>query len=141
MNELSKSARHILEKGRYTCVILKGSHIYTSQMRGVKPLVVFLRSRLDLSGAAAADRVVGRATAFLYVLLGVDSLYAHIISEAALEVLRAHGIKVNYTSLVPHIINRQGDGICPFEEAVLGISQPDAALLAIEQKMAALGIQ
>lgn len=140
MSNLSVS-RNILEKGNYTCVIIKGSHIYTSQMRGVKPLVQFLQSQIDFSDAVASDRVVGRATAFLYVLLGVRRLYAHVISEGALEVLRAHRIETDCASVVRHIINRRKDGICPFEEAVLGIEAPDEALHAIRRKMAELGIR
>ena len=84
--------------------------------------------------------MVGRATAFLYVLLGVRSLYAHVVSEGALAVLRAHEIEAEYGSLVPYIINRKKDGICPFEEAVMQIETPEEALQAIYRKMAALGI-
>ena len=137
MNELSK---RVLNQGGYTCVIVKEDHIYTSALRGVKPLVRFLESRIDFSGAEASDRVVGRATAFLYVLLGVKSLYAHVVSEGAFAVLRANGIETEYQSLVPHIINRKKDGICPFEEAVMQIETPEEALQAIYRKMAALGI-
>ena len=140
MNDLTLLPRRILEKGGYTCVIANDGHFYTSLLRGVKPLVAFLHSRLNFSGAVAADRVVGRATAFLYVLLGVRAVYAHVISQEALEVLESHNVETAYKNLVPHIINRRKDGICPFEEAVLQISSPTEALVAIEQKMFALGL-
>jgi len=138
--ELCTQARRILEEGCYTCVIIKNENCYTSTQRGVKPLVQFLHSEQDFCGAIAADRVVGKATAFLYVLLGVKALYSHVVSQSALNVLEANGIAVSYDTLTPHIINRQGNGICPFEEAVMAIGQPEQALPAIYQKMSQLGI-
>ena len=39
-----------------------------------------------------------------------------------------------------NIINRQGTGICPFEEAVWEITDPHLALAAIRNKMAHMEI-
>lgn len=132
--------KNILESGNYTCVLSDGNSLYTSCQRGVKPLVQFLEKKNIPENLFAADKVVGRATAYLYVLLKVQALYAKIISEPAIAVLQAHGITVSYESLVPNIINRRGDGICPFEEAVMGIEDPEAAYAAILKKMDALQI-
>ncbi len=140
LDDLTILPRRILKNGGYTCVIAKGTHFYTSQQRGVRPLVAFLHSALDFSDAVAADRVVGRATAFLYVLLRVRAVYAYVLSQGALEVLLSHGIEVAYEALVPNIINRRKDGICPFEEAVSQIVSADEALLTIEQKLSALAV-
>ena len=119
-----RKAKETLESGGYTCVLTDGTIVYTSKLRGVKPLVQFLESGTIPSGFSAADKVIGRATAYLYVLLGVREVYAQIISEPAAEVLRAKGIHVQYGTLVPNIINRKGDGICPFEAAVMEITEP-----------------
>ena len=62
------------------------------------------------------------------------------LSEPAEEVLKAHGIYVQYETLVPNIINRRGDGICPFEAAVMGIDDPEKAYDAILQKMHEMNI-
>ncbi len=141
MNETAAAARKILDEGNFTCVILKQSQQYTSILRGVKPLMQYLKNGTDLIGAVAADRVVGKATAFLYVLLGVKEVNAHVMSQSAQSVLLAHGIATGCDTLVENIINRQKTGICPFEEAVLAIETPSAALAAIEQKMHRLGIE
>ena len=130
-----ESAKSRLREEGLTCVLCKGEQTYTSTQRGVKPLVTWLESNLDFHGCSAADKVVGRATAFLYVLLGARALYAHVISRPALEVLRNAGIYVEYEQAVPHIINRKGDGICPFEAAVLDMEEPSLAYEAIRNKM------
>ena len=49
-------------------------------------------------------------------------------------------ISASYGKLVEHIINRKGDGICPFEEAVLEIQDRSQAYEAILQKMEKMGI-
>lgn len=134
-------AKEILESGGYTCVLTDGTSHYTSCQRGVKPLVQFLEQGNTPERLFAADKVVGRATAYLYVLLNIQALYAAVISEPAMAVLHAHGISVTYGNLVPNIINRKGDGICPFEEAVLGIKDPDTAYAAILKKMDQLQIR
>ena len=135
-----EQARLILEEQGYTCVLRRNDTVYTATERGVKPLVRWLTEGLDVRGFSAADKVVGRATAYLYVLLGVKEVWAAVMSEAAAQVLHRHGIAASQGKLVPNIINRAGTGICPFEEAVLNIHTPEEALTAIRQKMAEMHI-
>lgn len=133
MSDLT-NAKRILTEGAYTCVLCRGDAVYTATSRGVKPLVDWLDSSLDLRGFSAADKVVGRATAFLYVLLGVKEVHSLVMSTPARQTLEAGGIAASYDREVPGIINRRGDGPCPFEEAVLGITDPMVALTAIRKK-------
>lgn len=135
-----KKAREILEQGGYTCVLRCGERIHTATERGVKPLVRWLTENTDTAGFSAADKVVGKATAYLYVLLQVKEVYAHVMSRSAAQVLAQYGITAEQDKLVENIINRQGTGICPFEAAVLEINTPEEALPAIRAKMAELSI-
>ncbi len=139
MNDLI-NAKEKLISGGYTCVICKGEKIYTSVFRGVKPLVAWYADDMDFTGYSAADKVVGRATAFLYVLLNVKALYTGVISKPALAYLQENNIKVEYDTLVENIINRQGDGMCPFEKTVLDINDKQQAYTAIRKKMEEMGI-
>lgn len=136
----AEKALHILSSQDYTCVVCKDETIYTTTLRGVAPLVRWIKTETDLRNFSAADKVVGRATAFLYSILGVKEVYAHVMSEGALDVLKQAGISASYGKLVEHIINRKGDGICPFEEAVLEIQDCSQAYEAILQKMEKMGI-
>ena len=131
----------LLSEGEYTCVVCKGDATYTATHRGVKPLVNWLDGGTDLTGFSAADKVVGKATAYLYCLLGVKAVYAQVMSTAAMDVLRSHGIEVRCGKEVPGIINRRGDGPCPFEAAVWAITDPREALDAIHRKQEEMGIR
>ena len=139
-NQNLENAKNKLLSEGYTCVLCDGNVYHTSTYRGVKPLVQWLSSGEDFSRCSAADKVIGRATAFLYQLLGIQNIYAHVISRPALEVCRNHGITIEYSQLVDNIINRRGDGLCPFEAAVLTIQDPQEAHAAILQKMRELNI-
>ena len=122
MNTDLTRATALLNEGDYTCVACKGNTTYTATNRGVKPLVHWLDEKTDLAGFSAADKVVGKATAYLYCLLGVKAVYANVMSTAALQVLQSHGIDASCGKEVPGIINRKGDGPCPFEAAVWDIT-------------------
>ncbi len=50
------------------------------------------REGRDLSGFCAADRVVGRAAAMLFVKAGVHAVFAEVMSDGAAALLAAHGI-------------------------------------------------
>lgn len=129
-----EQAREILEQNNDTCVFFDGTHTYTSKERGVKPLLQMLQSKTDVKDFSVADKVVGKAAAFLYVLLGVKELHANVISQHALTVLQEHNIDVSYGELVEAIRNRTNTGFCPMETAVLQIEDAEAALQAVFEK-------
>jgi len=131
MSEHLQKAKKMLETGNFTCVVCREEVVYTTTARGVAPLLHWLDSGVDLTGFSAADRVVGRGAAFLYCLLGVQAVYARVMSLPAAEVLRNHGIRAEAETFVDGIINRRGDGPCPFEAAVMNILEAQEALTAI----------
>lgn len=129
-----EKAKKLLESAKATCAFVKDEEAFFSLERGVAPLLKLLQEEKSLAGFSAADKVVGRAAAFLYVLLKVEKLYAGVISKYALEVLNFYGVPVEYGELVEAIRNRKGDGFCPMETAVLGISEPSEAVAAVVKK-------
>ena len=116
-----------------TCALYKDK-VYTSEKRGVEPLLLWLASGENFVGFSAADKVVGKAAAFLYVLLGVERVFALVISEVAEKVLLQHNILVEYEQKVPMIRNRTNTGFCPMEQAVWEIENPASAYQAIQEK-------
>jgi len=126
-------ARNLLQSGSYTCVVCREETVYTTNHRGVAPLLNWLDSDTDLAGFYAADRVVGRGAAFLYCLLNVKAVHARVMSYPAAEVLKAYGIEACADTFVDGIINRTGTGPCPFEAAVMNIQDAQDALAAIRR--------
>lgn len=130
-----EKAKAILINGCYTCVMLDGESFFLSSDRGVKPLLDWLESRSDFSSYVAADKVVGKAAAFLYVILGVKAVYAIVLSRSAKEVFENHGIEIRYDTLVDAVRNRTDTGFCPMEQAVMNISSPVEAKNAVINKL------
>lgn len=135
MHELTKMAREILIENGYTAVLCSEDEVYYSTERGVKPLIGFLDSGKSFSGFCAADKTIGLGAAHIYILLRVRSVFATVISISARALLESAGIAVSFESEVPYIINRKGDGPCPIERAVNGISDSQKALSAIRETL------
>ena len=147
-----EQAKKILADGEYTCVLCKSSPengdagkaadtvctVMTSRDRGVAPLVKWLSGGTDISGFSAADRVVGKAAALLFLPGGVKAVYVEVMDEQAQRILSARGVDVSFGRKVPRILNRTGTGTCPMEEAVAQINDPAAALPAIRKKIGEL---
>ena len=134
MTDLEKAKRLLSSEG-YTCVLCRGEDVLSSHERGVKPLLELIDTGRCVTDFSGADKVVGKAAAYLYVLLGVTKLYAGVISGHALDVLAKHGIYCEYGQLVPAIRSRDNRGFCPMESCVIGIDNPQEALLAIREKL------
>ncbi len=130
-----EKAKQLLASGVYTCVLCKSDATFSSSHRGVKPLLDFLESGKDFSGFCATDKVVGRATAFLYCLLGVTAVHAQVLSKPALQVLEKAQVCVTWDHLVEGIRNRENTGPCPMEYATRQCSTPQEALDAIKQTL------
>ena len=138
MKDFVSTARSFLENLDCTCAVWGKDFSFTSNHRGVAPLLELLDASQCCQGFFAADKVVGKATALLYALLGVQAVYARVASQPAATVLAQHGITLVYDRIVPYIQNRSGTGMCPMEEATRDIFQPEQALAAIRKRLSEL---
>lgn len=134
-------AKQLLNDCGYKCVLAKGDVIRISEKRGVAPMMEYIDAGMDLKGFSAADKVVGKAVALLFVLTGISEVYADTISSHAIAVLEKNNIPFSFNTSVEHIINRFGDGLCPMEEATLDIDNPQEAYDAICAKLEELNAQ
>lgn len=138
MSNQFEKAISLLNENDYTCVVVKDEDILFSRDRGVKPLLVWIEEDKDLTGFSAADKVVGKGAAMLYVLLNIKELYASVISKSAYDFLKNNDIEVRYENLVERITNRTKTGFCPIEEVVMDIEDPKVALVAIKDRLKSL---
>ena len=101
---------------------------------GVKDLFNLVATRQQvLEGASVADRVIGRGAALLLVLGRIERVFAQLISSQAVQVFQDADIRVDYETIVPNIINRDGTDICPVEKLTMSISQPELAFEKIRE--------
>lgn len=129
----------LLHEGGYSCVVRNGEDIRTFTKRGVADLFELLTTKPDfLHGSSIADKVIGKGAAALMVKGEVQSVYADVISQSALDLLRSADVDVRYSEVVSHIINRAGTGICPVELRCLPLAEVDDMVAAIRNFIAAM---
>jgi hypothetical protein len=132
-------AKKELAAGKYVCVLCRDSEvIFSSEKRGVRPLLHMLDCGFNAAGASVADKVIGKAAAHFLILLGVKEVYSPVMSVAARKMLEDSGVTATADQYVSHIINNTGDGICPVEEAVGDIEDHRKAVAAVKAKIATL---
>ena len=135
MSKLS-NAKNLLLSNDYSFVCINDEEIHMSTKQGIAPILELMQLKIHfLNNASVADKVIGKAAALLLIKAGIKELYAGIISEHAVKVLEQNGITVQYDTIVPYIINRRGDGMCPMETTVLEINSPEEAYTALQEKV------
>ena len=135
MDKDFEKSKQEFKTGKYTLVICKDEDIYKSELTGMRPLIQILEEKKECKGYSAADKIVGRAAAFLYTLLEVKNIYGEVMSKGAVEILKNAGINYEYETLSEFIENRKKDGICPMDEACKNIDNAKDAYKAIKEKL------
>ena len=135
MTDLETAKAHL--SGHSLCLCKDGAW-FTDDDRGIAPMLRLLGENRDLRGYAAADSIVGKAAAMLFVKAGIAAVYGKVMSEAGRAYLEAHGVPCAFGVLTEKIINRKGDGICPMEQAVAELDDADEGYRALCDKLNSL---
>ncbi len=138
--ERLEQAKKALQQPEVTFAAVSANGVcVTSDKKGIVPMMEILETNPTfLSDAVVADKVIGKAAAFLLIKGNVKAVYAQMMSHHALETLQQTNIFVQYQTVVPYIINRNKDGMCPMEETVLSIQDAEQAFVALQEKRKAL---
>lgn len=129
------SAINLITEGTASCVVLKDNTIVKTQCdRGIGPVIRLYESGI-LQDAFVVDKIIGKAAAMVLTLGGVKGCYGVTMSASAVQWFKEHHVSVQYDTCVDAIINRTGDGICPMEQTVKDMDDPEAALVALKAKM------
>lgn len=129
-----------LQSGDATIVLKRNGEILFSQFgRGIAPALTLLDAHPTLlRGAEVYDTIIGKAAASLFILGGAAFVWGQTMSQSAKSLLERYGIPCACKILTPEIINRQGTGLCPFEQAVLCLETPEECLPVIRATLDAL---
>lgn len=132
-----QEAISLITEGRAECVLVRdGEVIVRESGHGVSPLLTMYDSHGDqMRGAVVVDKVIGRAAACIAICGGASHVHGELMSEDAVTFLADNHISSSYTTLVPRILNRNLDGLCPLEQSVLGLTDPEEALAALRRRV------
>lgn len=124
----------ILHSEGLTLVVKSGDGtIHRFTQRGVKDLLTLVTTAPEaLHSAIIADKAVGKAAAACMVQGGVKQVWADVMSEPAMTLLRAYLVEAECGTLVDHIINRAGTDWCPMERLSREIDDPATIIQKIQ---------
>ena len=91
-----------------------------------------------MKNAEIFDKVIGKAAAMVAVLGGVRAVYGQVMSLPGKAYLEHHGITPSWGELVPAVVNRTGDDMCPLEKSVCGMEDPVEGIAALRETVARL---
>ena len=128
MQDLERARQRLKEKNLSLVVVKSGKVIFETESHGIKgSLEAIELLGKELSGSSVADRVVGRAVAFLCVYFQVSAVFAVIISVEGVRVLEDNNVFYQFEKCVPNILNQKRNDICPFEKLALTFATPEEA--------------
>ena len=135
MNDLERAKEGL---NGHTLCLVRGEEVLVRDERGIAPMMALLAEGKSLIGFSAADRVVGKAAAMLFVKAKIKELFAETISRSAAEFLRNSGLPFSYRTMTEYIVNREGTGMCPMEQTVLSEEDAERGYHLLRDKLAAL---
>lgn len=133
MKRDTSAAAKLLYENQASFVLCKDDTTVIETETGLGPLFSALKKETNFRGFCAADKIVGKAAAFIYVELGVREVYAPIMNDAGIYTLARHGIYPICERSVVDILNRTGTNICPIEKLVEGLCDVKQAVAVLEQ--------
>ncbi len=129
-----------VEANKVGLIALQGEDVvYTSATPGIRgALELHDCYPALLRGAVIVDRIIGRAAAMIFADGGALAIYGSVMNRKAQQELSEKGVPTCAGTLVEQIINRTGDGICPMEQTILGITDPKEGLPRLRAKVQSL---
>lgn len=118
MTDIEK-AKEIYNSGDYSFVLVKGEDIIKETQKGLEPLVKLAEGEKDFTDYSICDRITGRAASFLYVLLGLNEVYAVKMAKLAVQILDRAEIKFGAGGFVETVLDENMSDTDKFEKAVL----------------------
>ena len=131
-------AKMLIRTGKAECVLVKNGKItHIERGRGVSPLLrLYDRNPDAMRGGIIVDKVIGRAAAAIAISGGAVFVHGELMSEDAQRYLKEYNIASSHVLMVHRILNRKRDGLCPLEQSVSGISNPQQAMSAMRKQIA-----
>lgn len=116
---LEKAQKLLIKKKAALVLWQEGQEPFISYDSGLRPLFLVLEQG-NWQNAFLADKVIGKAAAFLAVKAEVKGIYTPVISDEALIFLQQQQLLLKYDQVVPYILNASREKPCGMEKLLKG---------------------
>jgi hypothetical protein len=125
MQDLEIAKNQLYEKQLTLAIVKNGQVLFQTDSHRISGFIGAIdKFGAQLNGASVADRVAGKALALLCVYAGIREVYAEVLSRKAKAVFEENKVACEWKQLVDNVLDLNKTGVCPFEKAAAGISDP-----------------
>ncbi len=125
-----------IEDEKCSCIICNKKVVRRFSGRGIGVLLeAYENFPQHMAGSTVFDKIIGKAAALILARAGVKRLYAHVLSARAIPVLVQYGIEWEAGSVTDNITSRMGTGMCPMEQCVEEIQDPETGIALLKEEM------
>jgi len=133
MQDFEIAKKQLYEKQLTLVIVKNGQVLFQTDSHRISGFIGAIdKFGAQLNGASVADRVAGKALALLCVYAGIREVYAEVLSRKAKAVFEENKIVVEWKQLVDNVLDLNKTGVCPFEKAAAGISDPKDSYVAFK---------
>ena len=138
--ELTKDmelAREVLSKTDCSIVVISYGKIWKQKTgEGIGPILETIEEMgEDICDSVIGNRFLGRASALLCRYAKAQAVYSPQGTKTGIALLIMGGVPCQVDELIPQIMNRNGDDICPFEKMLKDVTSPEEAYKTLKEKV------
>ncbi len=128
MSDLNLAKTMLYEENLTLAIVKNGTVLFKTNSHRISGFLVAIEKLgTRLEHASLADRIAGKAIALLCVYVGVNNVYAEVLSRKAKALFEEYGILCEWKEIVDNIMNFNRNSVCPFEKVATDISNPEKA--------------
>lgn len=130
-------AREVLSKEDCSVVVISYGKIWKKKKgEGIKPILEAIDEMgEDIHDSVIGDRILGRASALMCRYAKAQGVYSPRGTKTGIALMIMGGIPCQVDELIPQIMNRSGDGLCPFEKMLKEVTSPEEAYKILKDKV------
>ena len=125
INDMNLARNSILKSNNSVVVVKNGILLAKKSGNGLRPILELINEfEKDIRGSVIGDKILGKASALLFVYGGVKGVYSPQSTKSAITILLKNSIPSQIDRIIPFIQNKDGNDICPFERMIENIESP-----------------
>lgn len=130
-------ARKVMLSENYSYVIIKdGKILKFNRETGIKPVLSIIDEMGDdLEGTVVGERIIGKASAFLWRYSKIRGVYSPQATKTAIAILIIGGIPCQADEMIPFIAENNYDNSYFYEEMLQNIESPEEAYKILKENV------
>ena len=130
-------AREILSTTDCSIVVINYGKIWKKKTgEGIRPILETIEEMgEDIHDSVIGNRILGKASALLCRYAKAQGVYSPQGTKTGIALLVMGGVPCQVDELIPQIMNKNGNDLCPFEKMLKDVDSPEEAYKILKEKV------